>query len=288
MPTVDRDPEGHRRGGARTEVAIGHSSSASRAGGVPAGRSLNPGCNIVHKSAMPGTSERVWVVYTGSPMRPWPLWIRLLLPFFILSVLIATVSLALIFWTAQGSVYLDQVRTLASTVNLIQQANIHDGHTLPPKVIDQLQSTARLASTRITIISGTGAVLFDSDVDWTTLENHNDRPEVIEARPQRIGSSSRQSRSLQQHAVYVAQIVNDAEPHGLVARVCYTRTRWASLQTPLWSVAACGLGATVLMVGLLAIILQRQWVRPTRDLTAAAEKMAMGQWNARRGSIRCR
>ena len=214
-------------------------------------------------------------------MRPWPLWIRLLLPFFILSVLIAGGSLGLIYWMAQGSVYLDQVRTLGAAVTTIRQANLPDGKPLPPAIKDQLRSVARLASTRITIIAGDGTVVFDSDVDWTNLENHNDRPEIVEARERHVGTSSRQSHTLQEHAVYVAQLVNDAEPHGMVARVCYTQTRWASLQTPLWAVAGCGLGATVVMVGLLAIILQRQWVRPTRDLTSAATKMSMGQWNAR-------
>jgi two-component system phosphate regulon sensor histidine kinase PhoR len=50
---------------------------------------------------------------------------------------------------------------------------------------------------------------------------------------------------------------------------------------PIWLASGGGLLAAVMMVGLLALILQRQWISPTRDLAAAAEMMAAGQWHAR-------
>jgi two-component system phosphate regulon sensor histidine kinase PhoR len=214
-------------------------------------------------------------------MRSWPLWVRLLVPFFILSALIAGVSLGLIYGMTQRSVYLDQVRTLGSAINVVRQNQTADGKGLLPAAAGQLNAIARVSQTRVTIIAGDGKVLFDSQADPATMENHNDRPEVVEARRERMGTSSRQSHTLDEHAVYLAQVVDDARPDGLIARVCDTHTRWASLQTPLWAVAAGGLGGTVLMVGLLGLILQRQWIRPTRDLTSAAAKMAVGEWHAR-------
>jgi two-component system, OmpR family, phosphate regulon sensor histidine kinase PhoR len=214
-------------------------------------------------------------------MRSWPLWIRLLVPFFVLSALIAGVSLGMIYWLAQGSVYPDQVRTLDTAVSVVRQFSTPDGKQLLPDAAAQLRAIGQVSQTRVTVIAGDGNVLFDTDVDPKTLDNHNDRPEVTEARRKHMGTASRQSKSLNQHGIYLAEIVNDADPNGLVARVCYTHTRWSSLQTPLWAVAAGGLGSTVMMVAVLAFILQRQWVRPTRDLTSAASKMAMGEWNAR-------
>ena len=214
-------------------------------------------------------------------MLSWPFWVRLLLPFFIFSALIAGASLGFIYYVAQGSVSLEQLRTLGMVVNVVRHQGKADGSTLTGPAGDQLRAIARAADTRVTIIAGTGAVLFDTDVDAATMDNHNDRPEVMESRHQRLGSSSRQSHSLGQHAVYLAELVRDDQPSGMVARVCYTRTQWTSLQTPLWAVTAGGLTATVLMVVLLGVILQLQWVRPTRDLTIAASKMARGEWDAR-------
>ncbi len=187
----------------------------------------------------------------------------------------------MIYWVAQGSVYLDQVRTLDTAVNAVRHSTTADGKRLVAGAGEQLSAIAQVSGTRITVIGGDGTVLFDTDVELSKLDNHNDRPEVIEARKQRMGSSSRESHSLNEHGVYLAQLVNDADPGGMVARVCYLHAQWASLQTPLWAVAAAGLGSTLVMVVLLAFILQRQWVRPTRDLTAAAAKMARGEWNAR-------
>jgi two-component system phosphate regulon sensor histidine kinase PhoR len=210
-----------------------------------------------------------------------PFWVRLLLPVFILSALVAGVSLGLIYWVAQGTVYFDQVRTLTTTVNVMQKSSVPDGQPLPASLVDELKAIARVSRTRVTIIAGSGKVLFDSEADPTTMENHNDRPEVIDARQRDIGSSSRESHTLRQHGIYLAELVNDTKPNGLVARVCDLRTPWASLQTPLWAVAGGGLVATVVMVSLLAMILNKQWIRPTRDLTNAAQRMAQGDWNAR-------
>jgi two-component system phosphate regulon sensor histidine kinase PhoR len=50
---------------------------------------------------------------------------------------------------------------------------------------------------------------------------------------------------------------------------------------PIWLATGGALVAAVLMVGLLAAILQRQWIAPTRHLAGAAEMMALGQWHAR-------
>jgi two-component system phosphate regulon sensor histidine kinase PhoR len=214
-------------------------------------------------------------------MLSWPLWIRLLLPFFILSALIAGVSLGMVYWVAQGSVYVEQVRALDAAATVVREFSTPDGKQLYPEAAAQLRAVSHVSDARISVIAGDGTVLFDTDVSLARLGNHNDRPEIIEARKNGLGTSSRQSVSLGEHAVYLAKTVNAGDPNGLIARVCYLHTRWSSLQTPLWAVAAGGLATTVMMVGLLAFILQRQWVRPTRDLTSAAAKMAMGEWNAR-------
>jgi two-component system phosphate regulon sensor histidine kinase PhoR len=220
-------------------------------------------------------------LYTPPTMETSPLWVRLLLPVFILSALVAGVSLGLIYWVAQGSVYFDQVRTLATAVNVMQKAAVPDGQPLPVNVTDQLRAISRVSRTRITIIAGDGKVLFDTEADPSKMQNHNDRPEVIDARQRNMGASSRESNTLKQHGIYLAQLVNDNKPNGWVARVCDLRTPWASLQTPLWAIAGGGMVGTVVMVALLGMILQRQWIRPTRDLTSAAQRMAKGDWNAR-------
>ena len=63
------------------------------------------------------------------------------------------------------------------------------------------------ANTRVTLISRTGQVLGDSSLEEPAvlqLENHSDRPEVIEALASGEGTSLRYSSTLQQRMMYVA------------------------------------------------------------------------------------
>jgi two-component system phosphate regulon sensor histidine kinase PhoR len=210
-----------------------------------------------------------------------PFWSKLLIPFIMLSLLVAAVSLGLSYWVARGSVYLDQARTLATAAGIVRANEPADAAALKPETAKALRSLAASTDVRLTVIRGDGVVLFDTTADPATMENHNGRAEIIEARARHLGSSSRISATIKTPSTYLAEIVNDSDPDGLIVRSCYPTFSWSSLRTPLWIVAIGGLVATLVMVFVLAWIIQRQWVNPTRDLTGAAERMAAGHWNAR-------
>jgi two-component system, OmpR family, phosphate regulon sensor histidine kinase PhoR len=52
-------------------------------------------------------------------------------------------------------------------------------------------------------------------------------------------------------------------------------------QTPLWLLTSGGVAAALLLVAIFMLVLHQQWIKPTRQLAAAAELMADGQWHAR-------
>ena len=82
--------------------------------------------------------------------------------------------------------------------------------------------------------------------------------------------------------MYLAELVDATKPERLGgSRVVSIPRNWATVETPVWVVSLGGLAAAGLMVGLLALILQRQWINPARSLASAAEKMAAGEWHAR-------
>ncbi|MCX6135733.1 MAG: ATP-binding protein [Ignavibacteriales bacterium] len=75
------------------------------------------------------------------------------------------------------------------------------------------------ARMRITLIDSSGVVVYDSSVPDSLLgglENHSQRPEVVEARQKGTGSNVRTSKSINQDLVYVAQKV--AVPSAAVFR----------------------------------------------------------------------
>jgi two-component system phosphate regulon sensor histidine kinase PhoR len=67
-----------------------------------------------------------------------------------------------------------------------------------------LESLAFTPPPRITVISADGTVDFDNYVNPTTMENHNDRPEVIEARKNGRAEKVRFSGTLEEQSVYYA------------------------------------------------------------------------------------
>jgi two-component system, OmpR family, phosphate regulon sensor histidine kinase PhoR len=209
-----------------------------------------------------------------------PFLLRLLVPFIVMALLIALVAGGVIYWVGQGTIHWDQVQALDLVTNTVRRS-LDAGGTLTAGGIDQLRNISQVWKARVTLIDGGGTVVFDTHADPRQMENHNDRPEVMDARREHIGSSSRASATLGEHAVYLAELLDDSKPDGLVVRVSFPKRHWASLEMPIWLASGGGLLAAVMMVGLLALILQRQWITPTRDLAGAAEMMAAGHWHAR-------
>jgi two-component system phosphate regulon sensor histidine kinase PhoR len=197
--------------------------------------------------------------------------VRLLVPFVALWVAVSAASLVLTAWVARGSVYLDQVRALNAAAAAVRRGASSD----------ELRALAGRAACRLTVIDGTGRVRFDTDADPAHMPNHNDRPEVADARRLGVGMASHFSQTLHQPAIYLAAQVDPAGAAGTIVRVCYVHDVWASLQTPLWAVTITGAAVTAAMVAILAAVLQRHWVAPIRAVSAAAGRLASGQWDVR-------
>ena len=207
--------------------------------------------------------------------------VRLLVPFLVATLILAVVAAAVIYSVGNGTVRWDQVRALDQVVTRVRQWSHATPASPVSAIIEPMRSIASTMNVRITLIAGNGAVLFDTHADAAGMVNHNNRPEVIDARRQHIGSSSRDSATLGQHSIYLAELVDDAAPDGLVVRVSYPRQSWAALATPVWIVTVGGLLLAGLMVVALGLILQRQWIEPMRRLSTVAEQMALGEWHTR-------
>lgn len=62
-------------------------------------------------------------------------------------------------------------------------------------------------SLRVTLIAMNGAVLFDNEVDVSTMENHANRPEVMVARRDGFGTAVRYSKTVKNDRIYVAKTI---------------------------------------------------------------------------------
>ncbi len=64
-------------------------------------------------------------------------------------------------------------------------------------------------STRITWIDSDGTVLYDSQADASQMENHSDRPEVVEAFLSGEGEAVRTSTTISRQTIYYALLLDD-------------------------------------------------------------------------------
>ncbi len=103
---------------------------------------------------------------------------------------------------------------------------------------------------RVTWIDTDGTVLFDTQVDQTTMKNHADREEIQEAFSIGSGSAVRTSSTLTEQTFYEAQRLAD----GTVLRISTNQeSAWALMIGMLWPVIL----VAVLAIGLSALLARR-------------------------------
>ena len=103
---------------------------------------------------------------------------------------------------------------------------------------------------RVTWIDTDGTVLFDTQVDQTTMENHADREEIREAFATGSGSAVRNSSTLTEQTYYEAQRLTD----GTVLRISTNQaSAWALMMDLLWPIILIA----VLAIGLSLILARR-------------------------------
>ncbi len=115
---------------------------------------------------------------------------------------------------------------------------------------------------RVTWIDIDGTVLFDTQVDQTTMENHADREEILEAFTLGSGSSVRNSSTLTEQTYYEAQRLKD----GTVLRISTSQeSAWALMMGMLWPIILI-IVLAICLSALLARRMAKNIVEPLNKL----------------------
>lgn len=112
--------------------------------------------------------------------------------------------------------------------------------------------------TRLTWVDGDGTVLFDSQSDPESMENHGRREEIREALEYGQGESVRYSSTLTQQTIYCARRLGD----GTVLRVSSSRMTMAALILAMLQSIALVLAVALILSGVLANRLAKSIVKP--------------------------
>lgn len=130
------------------------------------------------------------------------------------------------------------------------------------EVLDYMENTANFGSSRITWVASDGTVLFDSREDWQAMENHMERPEVVQAMEDGASSEVRHSSTLEERTYYYAVLLND----GTVLRLSISTDSMYALYVSMLPVL---LGILVIFIIIVMILARRMTdaiVRPINNL----------------------
>ena len=156
--------------------------------------------------------------------------------------------------------------------HLREEFSDQTGDTLQPLCSE----LARKGSMRLTVVSKYGEVLCDSEEDPQDMENHANRPEIMESMQSRVGLSTRFSTTLRDRMMYVAVPLREGDD--VVAAVRTSRSTRA-IDQAVGSVQRRILVFTSLMafvaVG-VSYLASRRIAKPLENMRKGAERFAKG------------
>lgn len=116
-----------------------------------------------------------------------------------IAIVITAISSMLLFYVIFKNQVYDDLKAYAHVLCQIENLERLDDISYDPKA-DAL---------RITLIDVDGTVKFDSFADEETMDNHNDRPEIVEAMQKGEGTAVRMSNTISVHTLYYATQLED-------------------------------------------------------------------------------
>lgn len=135
---------------------------------------------------------------------------------------------------------------------------------------------------RITIISQSGDVIFDTDHDASSMENHSKRVEILAAKKNKnYGSTIRYSTTLQQNMMYVVIPIDKSSQIQAFLRVAIPTTDIDNVISTLVAKIIIVLIVCALCAIIISLMVANKISGPIEELEQGAEKLAQGDLSTR-------
>ena len=150
-----------------------------------------------------------------------------------------------------------------------------------PALQSTIKRLGRETHTRFTLIGVDGFVLADSDKDPATMDNHGQRPEVLDSQHYGLGIATRFSDSLQINMMYLSRLIRDQRKLLGYARAALPLNLIQQRISDSRKVILFGISIITLIALFFGFILARHFIRPLLEMTGMAEAMAAGNFSQR-------
>jgi two-component system phosphate regulon sensor histidine kinase PhoR len=208
---------------------------------------------------------------------------RLLWQLYLPYLLISVAALLLWGWVVSEAVenwYLDSIRKdLDQRVKLVAE---EAGESITPEDAPRLQAIcdriSKATGTRLTLMLPDGAVICDTEESPAKMDNHADRPEMRTALEGRIGISTRESATVRQRMMYVAEpLIKNGRLVAVVRAAVPVTPIDEVLRSLRWKIAMVGF-AVALLVGVTSLAVARRVSGRLTEMRRGAERFAEGEW----------
>jgi len=185
--------------------------------------------------------------------------------------------------SALHNFYYEQTSTdLESRARLIRHQASHHFASANILELKRLAETlGQPGALRVTFIFPDGTVAGDSDENPTHMDNHSDRPEVVEALAGKTGSSVRYSTTVKANLMYATLPINSGDQLVGVVRLSVPLTVIdEALKGMLWKIVLAGL-LIALVATPVSLYISRRISQPLSEMKDNAERFASGKLDSR-------
>jgi two-component system phosphate regulon sensor histidine kinase PhoR len=145
----------------------------------------------------------------------------------------------------------------------------------------RIRALASRTGMRYTVIAADGRVLADSEENPASMDNHRDRPEIMAAANNGIGTSTRFSRTVSAQSMYLAiPVMKNGEVAGFV-RTSATLEEIEHRRADVRRSIALALVLPVVAALVLGLLVARSFTRPLLEMTDTARAVAGGDHDRR-------
>lgn len=178
---------------------------------------------------------------------------KITLRLFLMGLCAAVIACVLTGTLLLGSFARQVQRDLRQSTQLIAAAYDGQPESLERFAMDEL---------RITLIAPDGTVLYESETDAQAMDDHSDRPEIVQAMEKGYGEAQRESETYLQDVYYYALRLSD----GAILRTCVTAGAFYNAFETAYPYLVGMLLFLALLSIVLAVLLTRKILRPIRKL----------------------
>lgn len=201
---------------------------------------------------------------------------KLMLSFMLLVITMAALFYILFDRTLHGYATSETAAQLQRQTAL---AKVMIEHENSKNISESAKIIATAIKARVTIISPVGLVIGDSEVtesELSTLDNHADRPEIIEAAKSGSGTSIRYSSTIHKNMLYSAIPFKNSDKSGFV-RLALPLDSLSKIRSTLHKMIGGSILFAVLASLLLSYFLSRIVFKPLEAISAAAIRIGKGE-----------